>query len=487
MRILSIETSCDETAIAVVEAEGDERAARFRVLGNALLSQVETHRKYGGVYPLLAKREHAKNLVPLVEAALEEAELLREDRQEIAEDSRAKIAAILARESGLAEQFFEFIAEAEPPAVDVIAVTAGPGLEPALWVGVNFARALALLWNKPLVAVNHLEGHVLAALAKQLADGRLQIADIPMPMLALLISGGHTELVRMQKWLEYELVGETRDDAVGEAFDKVARMLGLPYPGGPAISALAEMARKDAKRTRNDAASTPRISASSPRVSARKPEPEFRFPRPMIDSGDCDFSFAGLKTAVLYFLKNNVGNDGIHKNVRSDIFVDGDEKTMDGDEKTTMRMKMRIAHEFENAVTDVLWKKTARALADSRARTLVIGGGVSANAHIRRVFAENIAREYPAKTVKDGSPDATRRDAFRAETVKDGSPDAVHGELMRNVSLYFPAARLATDNAVMIGIAGFYRARRKEFADIETLRANGNLALSPRERTHSGR
>ena len=158
MNILAIETSCDETAIAILECDGNEQSAEFNVLGNTLLSQVEIHKEYGGVFPALAKREHAKNLVPILEAALEEAELLHEDTQAIPEEMRDKISAILSREPGLAEAFFEFVSECEPPAIDAIAVTAGPGLEPALWVGINFARALALLWDKPLVAVNHMEG-----------------------------------------------------------------------------------------------------------------------------------------------------------------------------------------------------------------------------------------------------------------------------------------------------------------------------------------
>ena len=328
MRILSVETSCDETAIAIVEATGDEKSARFTVLGNALISQIEIHKEYGGVFPALAKREHAKNLVPLLDAALEEAELLREDTQSIPEETRDAITEMLSREPGLAEAFFDFVSECEPPAIDAIAVTAGPGLEPALWVGINFAKALALLWQKPLVAVNHMEGHVMAALAKN--DGeQLVIKDVAMPTLALLISGGHTELVLMKEWLEYEMVGQTLDDAVGEAFDKVARMLGLPYPGGPEVSRLAELVRAG-ERAASD--------------------PTYALPRPMLNDATCDFSFSGLKTAVLYLLKKNP--------------------------EMSEREKQHLAHEFENAVTEVLWKKTARALEETGAKTLVIGGGV---------------------------------------------------------------------------------------------------------------
>ncbi|OGG78357.1 hypothetical protein A3A36_00050, partial [Candidatus Kaiserbacteria bacterium RIFCSPLOWO2_01_FULL_52_12b] len=339
MKILAIETSCDETAIAILECEGNEQSATFRVFGNVLLSQIDIHKEYGGVFPMLAKREHAKNLVPILEAALEEAELLHEDAQAISEEIRAAITKLLEREPELCEPFLDFISESERPAIDVIAVTAGPGLEPALWVGINFAKALALVWDKPLVAVNHMEGHILAALARQEAQStkheepnkseteKLEIRDVKMPVLALLISGGHTELVLMKKWLEYELIGQTRDDAVGEAFDKVARMLELPYPGGPYISALAEMSRKDAEQTQTSAEKDPRDSASVLRSSA------LRLPRPMIDSDTCDFSFAGLKTAVLYLLKNNP--------------------------KINDEEKKHIAHEFENAVADVLWKKTS--------------------------------------------------------------------------------------------------------------------------------
>ncbi|TSA44375.1 tRNA (adenosine(37)-N6)-threonylcarbamoyltransferase complex transferase subunit TsaD, partial [bacterium] len=368
------------------------------VLGNALLSQIELHREYGGVYPALAKREHAKNLVPILEAALEEAELLHEDTQAIPEETRSTIAKILEREPGLEEQFFDFVSECEAPAIDAIAVTAGPGLEPALWVGINFAKALALLWDKPLVAVNHMEGHVLAALAREYKGESiknkgemLEIQDVKMPVLALLISGGHTELVLMKEWLQYELIGQTRDDAVGEAFDKVARMLGLPYPGGPEISKLAEQVR------------TSDVLTS-----------KFVLPRPMIDSNTCDFSFAGLKTAVLYMLKN-ISN-------------------------ITDEEKQHLAREFEDAVAEVLWKKTAQALEETNAQTLVIGGGVSANTHIRRTFTEKIESEYS------------------------------------HVALRIPTASLSTDNAIMIALAGFYRATRKEF--VTNITANGNLPLA---------
>lgn len=411
MNILAIETSCDETAIAIVEAIHNDSTqdTKFTVLGNTLLSQIDIHKEYGGVFPALAKREHAKNLVPILEATLEEAELLHEDTQVITDEMRTTISELLAREPGLTEAFFDFISECEVPNIDTIAVTTGPGLEPALWVGVNFAKALSLIWNKPLVAVNHMEGHIMAGLAKEVSyDSRntpslssrfdLEISDVEMPILALLISGGHTELVVMKEWLTYELVGQTRDDAIGEAFDKVARMLSLPYPGGPEISRLAEAFRSDSESMDKS------MDIVSPYI----------LPRPMINDPHCDFSFSGLKTAVLYLLKKNP--------------------------EITAREKQYLAHEFENAVTEVLLKKTLRALEETGAKTLVIGGGVSANTHIRRSFSHTIKTEYPS------------------------------------VNLCIPSNELSTDNAIMIALAGFYRAEAEEFTKNPS--ANGNLSLS---------
>ena len=386
MKILAIETSCDETAVAILTATGTEDSATFTILGNALLSQIDIHKEYGGVFPAVAKREHAKNLVPLLGNALEEAELLREDTQAIPDEKKDALAKLLEREPGLSDAFLSFIQETEKPEIEAIAVTHGPGLEPALWVGVNFAKALSLAWDIPIVPINHMEGHFLAALAQAEGDS-IVIRDAALPVLGLLISGGHTELVLMKDWLSYEKLGATRDDAVGEAFDKVARMMDLPYPGGPEISKLAERDREDTRTN------------------------PFTLPRPMIDSNDLDFSFSGLKTAVLYLLK---------------------ETTLDDTGKE------QLARAFEDAVSDVLWKKTSEALARTGARTLIIGGGVSANVHIQREFTNRIA-EYP------------------------------------DVELRIPARELTTDNAVMIGVAGFYRALRKEFAS--DFKADGNLAL----------
>ncbi len=201
MRILAIETSCDETGLALVEGQqinkglGEGFAFEFTIIDSALLSQAELHAQYGGVFPNLAKREHEKNLPVLFEKFKDQK-------------------------------------------VDAIAVTNGPGLEPALWTGVEFAKKVAKERGVPLLATNHMEGHLLSSLVK---DGKLE--DVKLPVLALLISGGHTEFVVMRDWFSYEIIGKTKDDAVGEAYDKVARMLALPYPGGPEVSKLAEYSR----------------------------------------------------------------------------------------------------------------------------------------------------------------------------------------------------------------------------------------------------
>lgn len=403
--ILAIETSCDETAVAIIEASGDESSARFTILGNVLLSQIELHRPFGGVFPTLAKREHAKNLVPITRAALEEAELLLEDTQTIASGTHDAIAELLEREPNLSEQFFDFINEVETPKIDAIAVTAGPGLEPALWVGVNFAKALSLAWNIPIVAVNHMEGHILSALATDAGDNMFTIKDVALPITALLISGGHTELVLMRSWLSYELIGQTRDDAVGEAFDKVARMLGLPYPGGPEISRLAENARLEKIPVETTAS-----------IATQNQFPQWKLPRPMLHDKKYDFSFSGLKTAVRYIVDKNP--------------------------TISATQKKYLAMEFEDAVTEVLLNKTMRAVIDTNTKTLVLGGGVSANTHIRQIFKRVIADKYS------------------------------------DVSLYIPRSSLATDNAIMIALAGFYHANRDQYTDFSTIVANGNASLA---------
>ncbi len=389
MNILSIETSCDETAVSIVRATGTFPHATYEILGNSLFSQIDIHREYGGVFPALAKREHAKTLVPMMTRALQEAKLLLTSDSVLTQESLELLETTLVREPGLGEALIAFLEHHARPDIDLIAVTSGPGLEPALWVGINFARALALFWNIPVVPVNHMEGHVLSSIF----DGKT-IPELVFPTLALLISGGHTELVLMKTWAEYELIGQTRDDAVGEAFDKVARMLGLPYPGGPEISKLAREARE-------------------------KELPVFTsLPRPMFDSPNLDFSFSGLKTAVRYAIQDRE----LSKNDRASV-----------------------AREFENAVTEVLIKKVHTAIDQFGIQTLVIGGGVSANTHIRETFSSYFKKEYPMLTV------------------------------------YLPPRNLSTDNSIMIAIAGHSRTSEALLPGngAIAMSADGNLSLSP--------
>jgi N6-L-threonylcarbamoyladenine synthase len=339
MIILSIETSCDETAISIVDAVGDFPHAEYKILGNSLFSQIDIHREYGGVFPAVAKREHAKMLVPCLQDSLRDAELLANNTNTLSQAQTEKLHEILHREPGLGDVLIAFLENNSKPHIDLIAVTSGPGLEPALWVGINFARALSYIWNIPLVPINHMEGHILSSL---FTDD--SIPQISFPALALLISGGHTELDLMKRWGDYTCAGETRDDAVGEAFDKVARMLGLQYPGGPEVSSRARRAREENF-------------------------PSFvKLPRPMLDSDDLDFSFSGLKTAVRYAIEG---------------------KTLSEDEIAS------IACEFENAVTEVLLKKAERAIDEHSIQTLIIGGGVSANTYIRESFTSYFKETHP--------------------------------------------------------------------------------------------
>ena len=281
MRVLGIETSCDETGIAIFDDQ-------LGILSHQLYSQVKLHADYGGVVPELASRDHVRKTIPLIQAALAEA-------------------------------------NCDPDSIDGIAYTAGPGLVGALLVGATIGRSLALAWNKPAVAVHHMEGHLLAPMLEETAP--------EFPFLALLVSGGHTLLVRVDGIGCYQILGESIDDAAGEAFDKTAKLLGLDYPGGARLSKLAEQG-------------TPG---------------RFHFPRPMTDRPGLDFSFSGLKT----FAANTIRTEG-------------------GDEQT----RCDIAHAFECAVVDTLAIKCKRALKETGLKRLVMAGGVSANRRLRAQLAE---------------------------------------------------------------------------------------------------
>ena len=383
MRILAIETSCDETGIAILETTGALGAisprAQIKVLADVLVSQASIHAEYGGVFPAVARREHAKHMMPLIIKALSDAGLFRVLRapRDLGPRETETLTNIFNKEPELFENFKTSLLDVSTPPIDAIVVTSGPGLEPALWVGINTAQALGALWGIPVMPVNHMEGHIMASLLtpKPAKEGKkiFSLAVPRYPALALLISGGHTELVLIPRANNYEILGQTRDDAVGEAFDKVARMLGLAYPGGPEISKLAATVPTGKK-------------LSDP------------LPRPMINSKDFDFSFAGLKTAVLYMVKKI--------------------------ENLTPEIKALIAKDFEDSVTEVLLAKTLTAAKKYKVHEIILGGGVSANAKIRSTFHTTIARELPG------------------------------------VTLFLPDRTLSTDNGLMIGIVGLTRSAK---------------------------
>ena len=386
--MLAIETSCDETAISIIETEDGKT---IKVLGNKVLSQIDIHKEYGGVFPMLAKREHARAIVPLLLTVLEEAGMKKKTSRHVLEHPlRDEFQEIMEREPDMYAAFINELPSVNTPEIDAILVTSGPGLEPALWVGINFAKALSMIWKKPIIPVNHMEGHMISSmlLAK---DGDLEIPDVEFPVIGLLVSGGHTELVLMKGWGVYEIIGETKDDAAGEAFDKVARILGLPYPGGPEISKLAEQG-------------TPGV---------------YQLPRPMLRSKDYDFSFSGLKTSVLYLVKKLVEESG----------------------PLSDEARANIACEFEEAATEVLVEKTVRAGEEYGAKTILLGGGVSANKRLRAKLATRVAEALSA-------------------------------------TLYIPSTDLSTDNALMIAVAGLLKYRRDPAKEYGELRANGNWRLS---------
>jgi N6-L-threonylcarbamoyladenine synthase len=324
LRILGIESSCDESAAAVLD---DARG----LLSHELFSQVDLHRLYGGVVPELASRDHVRRLLPLVRQALA-------------------------------------AAGTTPAELDGVAYTAGPGLVGALLTGAALGHSLAYALGVPAVPVHHLEGHLLAPL--------LEDRPPPFPHLALLVSGGHTMLIRVGGLGEYELLGETRDDAAGEAFDKSAKLLGLPYPGGPELARLAEGGRPGA----------------------------FEFPRPMLERAGYEFSFSGLKTAVMLAVREAAAT-GVPQNAQ---------------------WRADIARGVQDAIVATLVGKTARALDDTGLAHLVVAGGVSAN-HALRSALEAAARK-------------------------------------RHVEIYFPRLEFCTDNAAMIAMAGLARLKQGDAA-----------------------
>ena len=396
MKILAIETSCDDTAIAILEVEESKNFPAFNVLSNIVSSQIEVHKKYGGVYPAMAKREHQKNLIQVLVKSLKEAGLLKIFNfqflisNEFLMTKFSNVKNILEREPELIKKIIPFLEKYERPDADLIAVTNGPGLEPCLWVGVNFAKVLSYFWNIPIVATNHIESHILVNFLERPKG----YPEIKFPAVCLVVSGGHTQMILMKKIGGYKILGETRDDAAGECFDKCARILGLGYPGGPAISKLAD---RDPISIKN-----------RDRVS-------IKLPRPMINTKDYDFSFSGLKTAVLY------------------------QTIKDGKKVKSKKYKQEMCVEIQQAIIDVLIKKTIKAAKDFKAKTIILGGGVSANSELRSQF------ELKVKSQK------------------------------LKVKVFFPEKNLSTDNALMTAITGFYH--QKNTQSWKKIEADGNLRI----------
>jgi N6-L-threonylcarbamoyladenine synthase len=408
MLLLSIETSCDETAIAILKFN---KEGEFKVLANQISSQIKIHAEWGGIVPNLAAREHSKNLLPVIKKTLQEANFKLEN-------------------------------------IDLFAVTQGPGLIPALLLGTNVAKALAYFYQKPLIGVHHIEGHIYSNFIDN-SKGNLQKFDFPV--LNLIISGGHTQLILMKNHLEYKIIGETQDDAIGEAFDKVAKLLGFKYPGGPIISREANLAEELIK---ND--------------KIAKKYLDIKFPRPMLNSGDLNFSFSGLKTAVLYFYQNKLKEEtSLAKMKISDLskFRGKTEQHNEvysglngvrngGFDKEICQIynfqmdvwRKFISKAFQEAAVDVLKNKTLKAIEIHQPKTVLLSGGVSANSKILKTLENELKIK--------------------------------HSEIVFNS----PEKSLCGDNAVMIGVAGMarylYSKNKKSFQNNwKDLEASSGLKL----------
>lgn len=343
MKILGIESSCDETAASVVEV--DEISGGNKTLSNVISSQIAIHKKYGGVIPEVAAREHVLNILPVITEALETAKV-------------------------------------NPEELDLLGVTSGPGLITSLISGVETARALAAVWQKPLVGVNHIAGHIYSGFLDQNTSPQF-------PVIILTVSGGHTNLVLMKDWEDFEVIGETLDDAAGEAFDKGAKMLGLGYPGGPAIGKAAAD------------------------FSARGQGTNLKFPRPLLGKG-FNFSFSGLKTALLYKLQKD---------------------------PTWSKRVSEYAFAYQEAIIDVLVAKVLAAVKKYQPRAVTLSGGVSANARLREVLKNKLTEHHP------------------------------------DLTLRIPDFAYTTDNAAMIALAAYYANRAGAPSAWQNLKVKVNFSL----------
>lgn len=358
MKILGIETSCDETSAAVLEIKN----GNFDLLSQVVLSQEKIHAKFGGIVPEVAARKQMEMIIPVIEQALKKA-------------------------------------KTNLKKIDALAVTYGPGLITSLTVGVETAKTLAKVLNKKLIPVNHLAGHLLV--------NHLTNQKIKYPALGLIVSGGHTFLVLIKNESNYQIIGETQDDAVGEAFDKVAKILGLGYPGGSIISKRAEKGEAG----------------------------KHKLPRPMILQQNLDFSFSGLKTAVLYL---------VHPVPSAARAKQGQVKESRELQTKNKQGVYNMCAEFQQACVDVLVSKTLRAIKKYSIKSFLLGGGVAANAELRKQLQQKISKKYP------------------------------------DIKIFIPELKFTGDNAAMIAVAGYFKLKNKQYLvkdKIDSLTANPNLRL----------
>ncbi|MCD5396387.1 MAG: tRNA (adenosine(37)-N6)-threonylcarbamoyltransferase complex transferase subunit TsaD [Candidatus Pacebacteria bacterium] len=392
---MAIETSCDDTCIAIGEGK---TFFDFSILDGIVSSQIKIHRPFGGIWPTLARREHQKNLVYVLKRVLKESGLLKKNKKEkeVSKEKIESLKKIFKKESLLFKKTLEFFKKYQKPKIDVIAVTVGPGLEPCLWTGVNFAKALSLYFGTKIVPVNHIEAHIFASSLSKEKRELLKSPKRIFPAVCLIVSGGHTQLIFVKKLGKYKILGETRDDAAGEAFDKIARILGLPYPGGPEIEKLANY--------QMDELLTNQV---------------VKLPRPMIYSKNYDFSFSGLKTAVLHDYKRR------------------SKKIKESREYISL-----MAKEAQEAIVEVLVKKTIKAQKEFGAKSIILGGGVSANKRLKEVFQREIQK------------------------------------LKKPCLFIFPEKRLATDNAEMVAFCGYFGAKKSDkIKNWRKIRVYPNLKL----------
>lgn len=421
MKILSIETSCDETAAAVIEKDDGD----IKILSNVVASQIDIHKKYGGVYPEIASRAHTEKIILVIEEALIKAESL--PLSETGDPNASSSLGWLGRSEA------NGVNRGRLNNIDIIAVTAGPGLIGSLLVGVNTAKTLAFANNLPIIPINHWLGHIYSCFSPSVLNSQfpvsnqlknsqtekltenceLKIENLPQfPLLALIVSGGHTGLVLMKSHTEIETIGQTLDDAAGEAFDKVSKILGLGYPGGPAIA--------EATAEYQNCHPEPLGEGSKILHCVQNDTINIKFPRSMLDRPDFDFSFSGLKTAALYKVKELTE---IYHLKPETYFA-------------------AVAAEFQQCVIDILIAKTLKAAEKFHPKSILLCGGVSANKELREQMG-NAIKNFDA-----------------------------------HISYHIPNFDLTTDNAAMIGIAAAYQiANDIQPTTFENINADSNLKL----------